>query len=146
MDPIAFGVGPFTVPWYGLMIFTASVLGEILLLWLAWREGIPLHKILVWLIFLIIGGMSGAKLASAILHPLMSGRCIQFHDHQGMVSYGALVGVLAAGWAFSRLQDVSLWKLLDIAMPPVALDLPSPGWAVFSGVAATGGRPTCPGA
>lgn len=122
MYPIAFHIGAWVVYWYSVMLVLACVTGELLLIWFARRVGIALDMALLCIIFLFLGGGGGARLGGLIRDSLLfKGLAVNPLTHKGLVSYGALVGVLGAGWAYARVARLSLWKLLDLAAPAVAL-------------------------
>ncbi len=141
MYPVAFHIGSHVVYWYGVMIVLACVAGELLLLWFAWREGIAWDMALLWTILLLVGGRAGAHLGGLVRDSLLGGSIVNPLAHKGQVSYGVFVGIVAAGWICARLMRLSLWKLLDLAAPSVAL-----GFAITRiGCFLTGccyGRPT----
>ena len=61
MHPIAFQLGPLTIHWYGVMIALAFLAG----LWTATRrarrENIPAEKIADVTLWLMVGGIVGAR-------------------------------------------------------------------------------------
>jgi prolipoprotein diacylglyceryltransferase len=63
MYPVAFHIGSPVVYWYGVALVLAYVAGELLVLWLARREGMDLDRVLLWMVFLLLGGIVGARLA-----------------------------------------------------------------------------------
>jgi phosphatidylglycerol:prolipoprotein diacylglycerol transferase len=121
MYPIAFHIGSHVVYWYGVMIVLACVAGELLLVWFAWQEGIPLETTLLWIIFLLVGGGVGARLGGLLRDSLLGPPIANPLTHRGLVSYGAFVGIVATGWVYVHVARLSLWKLLDLAAPSVAL-------------------------
>jgi phosphatidylglycerol:prolipoprotein diacylglycerol transferase len=121
MYPVAFHIGSLVVYWYGVTLVLAYVAGELLVLWLARREGMDLDRVLLWMVFLLLGGIVGARLAGLMRDSLARGLIASPLAREGFVSYGAPVGVLVAGWVYARVARLSLWKLLDLAAPSVAL-------------------------
>lgn len=121
MYPVAFHIGSQVVYWYGVMIVLACVTGELLLLWFTWREGIALDTALLWIIFLLVGGGAGARLGGLIRDSLVSPPIVNPLAHKGLVSYGAFVGIVVTGWVCVLVTRLSLWKLLDLVIPSVAL-------------------------
>jgi phosphatidylglycerol:prolipoprotein diacylglycerol transferase len=121
MYPVAFHIGSLVVYWYGVALVLAYVAGELLVLWLARREGMDLDRVLLWMVFLLLGGIVGARLAGLVRDSLARGLIASPLAREGFVSYGAPAGVLVAGWVYARVVRLSLWKLLDLAAPSVAL-------------------------
>ena len=121
MYPVAFHIGPRVVYWYGVMIVLACVMGELLLLWFARRERIAWDAALLWILFLLVGGGAGAQLGGLIRDSLVSPLMVSPLAHGGQVSYGAFVGIVVAGSVSLRVTRSSLWQLLDLVAPSVAL-------------------------
>ena len=121
MYPVAFRIGSLVVYWYGVMLVLAYLAGELLVLWLARREQVELDRVLFWMVSLLLGGIVGARLAGLVRDSLTGGQIASPLVREGFVSYGAPVGVLVAGWVYARVARLSLWRLLDLAAPSVAL-------------------------
>jgi phosphatidylglycerol:prolipoprotein diacylglycerol transferase len=126
VHPIAFHLGPLTVHWYGVMIALAFLAG----LWTATlrarREKIPAEKIADVTLWLMVGGIIGARFVYVTTYwreefadqPFSEVFMIQ---HGGLVYYGGFLGAAAAGIIYILWKKMPLWKTLDVLAPSIAL-------------------------
>jgi len=126
VHPIAFYFGSYPVRWYGVMIALAFVAG----LWTATlrakREKISADKIADIILWLMIGGIIGARIVYVATYwreefasqPLTEIFMIQ---HGGLVYYGGLIGGILAGLIFIFWKKMPLWKTADVLSPSIAL-------------------------
>jgi phosphatidylglycerol:prolipoprotein diacylglycerol transferase len=126
MHPIAFHIGSLTVHWYGVMIALAFSFG----LWTATlrarREKISGEKIADVTLWLMIGGILGARIVYVTTYwkeefanqPISEIFMIQ---HGGLVYYGGLIGAIVAGAIYICWKKLPLWKTADVLAPSVAL-------------------------
>jgi len=121
VHPIAFEIFGHVFYWYGVLIMIGSVIGELLLVWFAWRDGIPLDVALTWILLLLLGGGAGAWLGGLARGALAGHASAGSLGHQGQFAHTAFVGIAIAAFVGTRLTGLSLWKLLDLAAPSVAL-------------------------
>ncbi len=127
IDKVAFTIFGLDVRWYGIIIATGALLAALIATRVARIRGEnPDH---VWQIFpwVLIGGILGARLGFFVsepgqfngdilkaLNPLAGG-------FQGLSIQGALVGGLIAGLLYTRLNKISLLRIMDIAAPGIAV-------------------------
>ena len=122
-DPIAFHLGPLAVRWYGLLFATAFVAGYELLRWMCRKENRsfePLKDLLIWI---MIGGLVGARLAHCLIyepalylsHPIEILKIWQ----GGLASHGGVVGVILTLFFYSRRADAPplLWLCDRMTLP-----------------------------
>jgi phosphatidylglycerol:prolipoprotein diacylglycerol transferase len=126
VHPIAFHLGPLTIHWYGIMIAVAFLVG----LWTASRraprENISGERIADIVLWLMAGGILGARLVYVTTYwkdefadqPLSEIFMIQ---HGGLVYYGGLIGASLAGFIYIRWKKLPLWKVADVLAPSIAL-------------------------
>ena len=126
MHPIAFQLGPLTIHWYGVMIALAFLFG----LWTATRrarrENISGEKIADIVLWLMIGGILGARAVYVMTYwreefsnqPFSEIFMIQ---HGGLVYYGGLIGAIVAGSIYIRWKKLPFWKTADVLAPSIAL-------------------------
>jgi phosphatidylglycerol:prolipoprotein diacylglycerol transferase len=126
VHPIAFHIGSFAVHWYGVMIALAFLFG----LWTATlrarREKISGEKIADVTLWLMIGGILGARIVYVTTYwkeefanqPISEIFMIQ---HGGLVYYGGLIGAIVAGTIYICWKKMPLWKTADVLAPSVAL-------------------------
>ncbi len=116
-------LGPFMVTWHGLLT-AAGVLASVYAA-RHYARHFDLDADLVWtvapyLVFAaVVGGRLayvGAHLAEFRLAPLDVLRI----DRGGLASFGALLGAIAALFAFARIRQLAVWRLADslaVAIP-----------------------------
>ena len=126
MQPIAFQLGPLTIHWYGVMIALAFLAG----LWTATlrarREKIPAEKVADVTLWLMVGGIIGARFVYVTTYwweefadqPFSEVFMIQ---HGGLVYYGGFIGAATTGIISILWKKMPLWKTLDVLAPSVAL-------------------------
>ena len=124
IDPTIVHLGPLALSWYGLAIATAIAVGA----WLTWREaarrGIPtepLGDLLIWIIF---GGLVGARLLHVVdrwdfyaENPM----AILAVQNGGLAILGAILGGTVGGLLGARRLGLPIWPLADAAAPGVVL-------------------------
>lgn len=125
IDPIIFSIGHFHLRWYSLIVLTAIGVG----VWLAAREaarkGFKKEDIYDAAIWIILGGMIGARLFHVIDHwpdeyasaPI---RALYIWEG-GLAIWGAVAGGLIVVAILARLRGWRLPKLLDAAAPGLVL-------------------------
>ena len=126
MHPIAFQLGPITIHWYGVMIALAFLAG----LWTATRrarrEKISAEKIADVTLWLMVGGIIGARFAYVTTYwreefadqPFSEVFMIQ---HGGLVYYGGFIGAATTGIIYILWKNMPLWKTLDVLAPSIVL-------------------------
>jgi len=126
VHPIAFQIGPLTIHWYGIMIAVAFLAG----LWTASlrapRENIPGERIGDIVLWLMAGGILGARFVYVTTYwkdefasqPLSEIFMIQ---HGGLVYYGGLIGAIIGGFIYIRWKKLPMWKVADVLAPSIAL-------------------------
>jgi phosphatidylglycerol:prolipoprotein diacylglycerol transferase len=129
IDPIAFSVGPLQVHWYGIMYLLAFGIAW----WLgqrrraAGRLAVTADQFsdLAFYVMLgvILGGRIGYMLfydtAELVSNPLSLVRVWE----GGMSFHGGLLGVLVAGWIWTRRHGVHFFDAIDFVAPLVPIGL-----------------------
>lgn len=126
VDRVALSFGSLRITWYGIAVVCGFVFG----LWTASRRAVrdrispeAVADLGLWL---MIGGIAGARLWYVIAYwrdefasrPLWEALAI---FHGGLVFYGGLVGASLATILYARKRNLSLWKLSDALAPSIAL-------------------------
>jgi phosphatidylglycerol:prolipoprotein diacylglycerol transferase len=112
---------------WGAMLFLALVACVTLACWLARRQGIAREIIQDMAVWLVVGGLVGARLTFIVQYPDNFTSPLQFFAvwDGGMVSFGAFVGGVAGfilAYRFLlRKNGVRFWQMADLIMPCLAL-------------------------
>jgi phosphatidylglycerol:prolipoprotein diacylglycerol transferase len=131
-NPVAFGLGPIQVHWYGLMyllgFLTVALLGE----YRRRRGRLPVSR--ETLSDLFFYGMMGVIIGGRVwymlfyyaggIHWIWTEPLALFKVWDGGMSFhGGLLGVLAAGWWWSRKQGLHFFDTIDFVAPLVPIGL-----------------------
>lgn len=124
MHPICFHVGPWAIYWYGVMVAMAFLLAVTHWNFLARRQGRVAgfgSELAIWL---IVGGVIGARAAYVFAnwseyaaYPIS----IFFIRQGGLVFYGGWIGGAAALLLFARVRREPLWPLADFTISAIPL-------------------------
>ena len=118
IDPIIVHLGPLELRWYGLAIMLGVIAGVLITAQRGKKKGITTEDIYSLAIWLLLGGIIGARLFHMIdyfsyylSHPS------QIFQLQGLAIWGALVGGGVAALAFARLKHIPAGRLFDVMVP-----------------------------
>ena len=129
IDPVLITIGPLAIRWYALAYIFGLVLGWWYVRWLAARPPPVMTReqvddLLVWITLgVVLGGRLGYVLfykpGYYVYHPLEAFALW----HGGMSFHGGLVGVLVAGYIFSRRRGLHPLRVGDLvaAATPIGL-------------------------
>jgi phosphatidylglycerol:prolipoprotein diacylglycerol transferase len=151
IDPVAFGIGPLQVRWYGLMYLGGFALGWLGIRSRARRDDSPLPPARVddLIFYVALGVILGGRIGYMLFYntgELLSHPLSLFAVWQGGMSFhGGLIGVLIALALFARRQGQPFFALTDFAAPwvPPGLGLGRVGNFINGEL---WGRPTSPDA
>ncbi len=131
-NPVAFGLGPIQVHWYGLMyllgFLAVAVLGE----YRRRRGRLPVSRETLSDLFFygMMGVIIGGRLWYMLFyyaggpHWIWTEPFALFKVWDGGMSFhGGLLGVLAAGWWWSRRQRLHFFDTIDFVAPLVPIGL-----------------------
>ncbi|PSF38239.1 prolipoprotein diacylglyceryl transferase [Aphanothece hegewaldii CCALA 016] len=142
--PIIFEIGPFALRWYGLLIATAVLLGATLSQYLAKRRKINPDLLADLTIWLVIGAIPFARLYYVLFewqeYAQRPGDIIAIWKG-GIAIHGAIIGGTIATLIFARIKKISVWQLLDLVVPSLALGQAIGRWGNFFNSEAFG-KPT----
>ncbi len=116
--------GPFSLPTYGVLLATAFLLGLVVVHRLAKRSGLDPNRITDLAVWVLLGGLVGAKLLLVVVD-------WRFYMHDpgelwslfrsGGVFYGGLLGAVAVAVFYVRRHAIPGWAAADVLAPAVAL-------------------------
>lgn len=129
-------VGIFLIDYYSLMYILAFLTVYLLLIYrIKKKEGqYSKNLILDFMFYAILGVLIGGRLGYVIFynfpyylaHPLeiflpiqATGYGLQVTGYYGMSFHGGLLGVILAGYIFSKKQKINFWKLADFVVPVI---------------------------
>ncbi len=145
--PIMFEAGPISVRWYGFLIAMAVLLGVTLSQYLAKRRHVDPDLIADLAVWLVIGAIPAARLYYVLFqwpeyaqHP---GDIIAIWKG-GIAIHGAIIGGILASLIFARINAVSIWLLIDLVVPSLALGQAIGRWGNFFNSEAFGGPTNLP--
>lgn len=137
INPVAFKIGIFSVSWYSLMYLVAFAVVYFLLRWRIKRGEFSTKMLNIlpdFMFYAIPGVLIGGRLGYVLFynfpyylaHPLeiispisvVSGG-LQVTGIYGMSFHGGLIGVILAGWIFSKKQKLSFRELADFVVPAI---------------------------
>jgi phosphatidylglycerol---prolipoprotein diacylglyceryl transferase len=142
--PIIFEIGPITIRWYGLLIASAILIGVTLSQYLAKRRNIDPELIGDLALWLVVAAIPCARIYYVVF---------QWQEYAnrpedifaiwkgGIAIHGAIIGGTIATIIFAHLNKVSLWQLLDLVVPSLALGQAIGRWGNFFNSEAFG-KPT----
>jgi len=121
---VLFEAGPITIYSYGFCVAVAFLVSVILVRKDAIAVGVPANKAIDCLLWVLIGGIVGARLLYVVInfsyfvaYPL---KIFAFRDG-GMAVHGGLLGGIIAGWASCRIAKISFLFGADLIAPYIAL-------------------------
>jgi len=139
LSPVIFQIGSFKLQYYGLMYIVAFAITYGLVIYRLNHESrfhISREQVNDLTTVIILGLMIGARLGYVIFynlayylkHPLeivlpfeFSGAGITFTGISGMSYHGGLIGILIAGWFYTKKNSISLRDVADLYIPGIPL-------------------------
>lgn len=141
-DPVAFRLGPLEVRWYGIIIGTAVILGTILSIREANRQGIDEEFMIDLYLWVVPAAIIGARLYFVIFTwDYYKNNLLKIFAFRsgGLAIHGAILGGLLAAYIFVKKRKESLWRILDIVAPYLVLGQAIGRWGNFFNREAYGG-------
>lgn len=125
LNPIIFHYIFFTVRWYGLFLTIGIILAVLLYQKLFKEKKYSIDLVYDLSIWLIIGGLIGARLGHIIFynldyflhHPTE----IIMINHGGLASHGMTIGLLITVLLYQKIKKIELKKYLDLLVIPIPL-------------------------
>lgn len=141
-------LGPLAIRWYGFLIATGVVIGSFWALHAARKRNIDTEKLLDSAVWLVLGGIIGARLVYVLTSPGnffgAGGNPLDvFKVWQGGISiHGGVIGVMVALWLYARSKGLNMWSALDVLSGIGALGIIGGRIGNFMNGTDTGGRLT----
>lgn len=125
LNPIIFHYNFITVRWYGLFLTIGIILAVLLYQKLFKEKNYPIDLVYNLSIWLIIGGLIGARLGHIVFYNLdyflrHPGEIIMI-NHGGLASHGMTIGLLITVLLYQKIKKVELKKYLDLLVIPIPL-------------------------
>lgn len=142
--PILYDFGPITIRWYGFLIASAVLIGVTLSQYLAKRRGVNPDLLGDLAIWLVIGAIPCARIYYVLFEwqeYAQRPEDIIAIWKGGIAIHGAIIGGTIATMIFARLNQVSVWQLIDLVVPSLSLGQAIGRWGNFFNSEAFG-RPT----
>lgn len=143
LDRVMLEIGPFTIYWYGVIIASGALLGIYLAMREAERLGWKRDLIIDFVVFAIPIAIISARLFYVFFEfdryvnePLWKVIAIW---EGGIAIHGAVFGGVLTAIIFSRVRNISFWKLADIIAPSLILGQAIGRWGNFMNQEAHGG-------
>lgn len=120
IDPVLIHLGPVQLRWYGLMYIIGFILAYIIMVKISGRRNYDLSKTQIedLLTYCVIGLIVGARLGYCFFYNLgfyLANPLKIFAVWEGGMSFhGGLIGLVLAGWLFSRLKQKRFLMLADL--------------------------------
>ncbi|WFA09623.1 prolipoprotein diacylglyceryl transferase [Tissierella sp. Yu-01] len=147
MDPIAFTIFGIEVRWYGVLISLGVIIGTILALREAKRKGVNEDTIIDLLLFAIPVAIIGARLHYVIFSwDSYKNNLLEILNLRGggLAIHGAIIGGAIVALIFSKVKNISFWKLGDIVAPSLILGQAIGRWGNYANQEAYGGPTDLP--
>ena len=124
VDPVLFHLGHFAVRWFSLLVVLAVAGAWLLGMREARRKGLDVERLQGMLIWLLVGGIAGARLFHVIdrweLYAAEPLRALAVWEG-GIAIWGAILGGLVAGTVYVVRHGLDLPEVLDAAAPAILL-------------------------
>ncbi|OGO30786.1 MAG: prolipoprotein diacylglyceryl transferase [Chloroflexi bacterium RBG_16_56_11] len=120
IDPVIFQLGHFEVRWYSVAIMLAVVAAVLITMRRAGKRGIPGEQIFSLALWVVLGGLLGARLFHVIDRwEYYAGNPLQIIQLQqgGLAIWGALAGGGLALLVYARIKQLPLGRLVDAVTP-----------------------------
>lgn len=119
-SPVALQLGPLGIPWYGIGYALALAVGVVLTIWLAQRRGLDPRQVEDALLWVVIGGVIGARLYHVIDQwALYRDELVKIvlPPYTGLALYGGFIGGLVGAWLYTRRHGQPFLRWVDTVIP-----------------------------
>lgn len=144
MNPVAFKIFGIEVMWYGVLISIGVVIGAILAIKEAKRQGIDEDTMIDLLLYAIPIALIGARLHYVIFNwKYYKDDLLEIFNFRGggLAIHGALIAAIIVAIIFTRKKKIDFWKVADACAPSLILGQAIGRWGNYINQEAYG-RPT----
>lgn len=144
---IAFHLGPLIIKWYGVTMALAFISGIAITSYAAKKENIDSSKIIDLSIYLIIGGILGARLYFVLFnYNYYKDNILEIFQlwHGGLSIHGGIIAGLISGWFYTKLNKLNFLKYADIFSYGIIFAQSIGRWGNFFNSEAFGGPTNLP--
>ena len=125
MYPELFRIGSFPINTYGVFLAIAFLVGILITVRLAERDGLPRERIYDLCLWMLLASLIGSKILMLFVEP-------EYRDNpwallsldflrSGGVFYGGLLGAVVAGYLLMKRYRLPWWKTADACAPGIAI-------------------------
>ncbi len=142
--PTGFDIGPLTIRFYGIIIMLGVLAAALLIAWVARRKGLDTDLVWDGLIWVVIGGVLGARIWHILTPPpsMIDQGLTTMHYlthpldaiaiwNGGLGIPGAVIGGVIAIYLYCRRKNQNFLMWADIAAPGLALGQAIGRWGNF---------------
>lgn len=118
INPVLLKIGHFELHWYSLAVVVAILAAVLISARAIKKKGIPLEEFHAGILWVILGGIIGARIFHVIDHwgHYMSNPAL-IPGFSGLSIYGALAGGAVATIIYTRIRRISLARVADALVP-----------------------------
>ena len=140
-DRVFLNLGPVPIYWYGFLIMLGAVIALIVAQKEGKRLGLDKDFFIDLLVFAIPAAIIGARLYYVIFEWERYNSFIDIIDIRqgGLAIHGALFAAIITAYIYSKVKNVSFWKIADIAAPSLLIGQMLGRWGNFMNQEAYGG-------
>ena len=144
MNPVAFEIFGLEIRWYGILISVGILLGALVAIHRAKKEGIHEDRIIDLLIIAIPAAVIGARAHYVIFNwKYYSVNISQIFNIRegGLAIHGGVLAAVLTGYFYCKVKKIDFWKMADICAPSIILGQAIGRWGNYVNQEAYG-RPT----
>lgn len=125
LNPILFQTGFITVRWYGLFLTIGIILAVLIYQKLFKEKKYSIDLVYDLSIWLVIGGLIGARLGHIIFYNLdyflANPKEIIMINHGGLASHGMTIGIILTLLVYQKIKKIDIRKYFDLLVIPIPL-------------------------
>ena len=118
INSVAFEVFGLPIYWYGIILTTGIILGLLMAIYMAKKEGITTDYVLDFLLIDIIFALLGARLYFVVFNWSYYKEHLNelFNIRQGGIAiYGAIIASIIVAAVYTKVRTLNLWQFGDVA-------------------------------